>query len=226
MSDKPIIFSAPMIDALLRGKKSQTRRIFKGIEKLDSGNWHIFGNGGGAFHVDEEYVPRFAPDYAPHVVGDRLWVREKYAIVPSTAYRMSEGVQQTVNPADKDMAAVYAAGWERSKPSWKSPMFMPRWASRITLIITDVRVQRLQEISEDDAVAEGVKRGSSCLNGDGWFAQLPARRMGAHETAAGAYRELWDDINAKRGFDWDSNPWVVAYSFGVVEANIDSLEAA
>lgn len=211
MGDKPIIFSAPMIRALLDDRKHQTRRVLKPQPLADMSLIGIYAPkltavfGYETPDSDLKVRLRFMP-------RDRVWVKEKYAIVPSTAYRMSEGVNQTVNPSDSDMAAVYAAGWERSKPSWKSPMFMPKWASRITLIITDVRVQRLQDISEDDAIAEGCSRDDP-IN--------PCRNPGVK-----GFYHTWQSINSKRGFDWSSNPWVAAYSFQVVKTNIDMLEAA
>lgn len=203
MSDKPIIFSAPMIRALLDGRKTQTRRVLKPQPLADMSLVGIYAPkltavfGYEAPDSDLKVRLRFMP-------RDRVWVKEKYAIVPSTAYRMSEGVKQTVNPSDSDMAAVYAAGWERSKPSWKSPMFMPKWASRITLTVTDVRVQRLYEISSADVRAEGVEWG---------IADYRDR-----------YHDLWDKLNAKKGYGWDTLPWVAAYSFEVIKANINTLE--
>jgi hypothetical protein len=151
--------------------------------------------------------------------GDRVWCRETFKVVPASAYRMSEGVQQTINPADRYDAAVYAAGWDRSVPRpWKPSIHMPRWASRLTLYVSEVRVQRLQDISEADAVAEGIEFVTRTSSGD-FFRNF--QNPNCPLMAYGAYRSLWEQINGPGS--WDANPWVACYSFKPVLANIDSL---
>jgi hypothetical protein len=120
---------------------------------------------------------------------------------------------------------------------------MPRWASRLTLIVTDVRVQRLQEISEADALAEGIPRvdptpediATGCTKDDFVFL-APGVRQGWGTTnaernrdqwwphATGAFRLLWDSLSAKRGFGWDTNPWICAVTFTVHRQNIGKVE--
>jgi hypothetical protein len=91
---------------------------------------------------------------------------------------------------------------------------MPRWASRLTLTVTDVRVQRVQEISEADAVAEGVTP-----------SEEPNEMKWEHYAPHGvAFRTLWDSLNAKRGYGWDANPWVAAYTFTATRQNIDQVQ--
>jgi hypothetical protein len=167
--------------------------------------------------------------------GDRLWVRETWAHVPITAYRCSEGVQQTANPKDPDMAVVYAAGWDRSRPGrWRPSIHMPRWASRITLEITGVRVERLQEISEDDAKAEGATARpirKPWGNEPGWAMDWSrvgeADKFGSggdhngHNTltesdiclssARWAFSNFIDKINGPGA--WSANPWVWMVEF-------------
>ena len=103
----------------------------------------------------------------------------------------------------------------------RSPIHMPRWASRITLTVTDVRVQRLQEISQDDAIAEGIEfrpdSGWATWNSDG------SMRCGGSPMPIDAYRCLWTNINGTGA--WDENPWVAAYTFTVERHNIDKVEA-
>lgn len=102
-------------------------------------------------------------------------------------------------PVDKDGIFSWSPG--NSPCRWRPPTSMPRWASRLTLEITDIRVERVQDISDADAFAEGIQRAvDEGQRDDG--------------SARGAFRTLWDSINAKRGFGWDSNPWVWAISFG------------
>lgn len=193
--DQSILFSAPMILALLADRKTQTRRLA---------------------------APRWKP-------GDFVWVRENFTLVPATAYRMSEGVQQTVNTTDRHMAAIYAAGWDRSIPKWKPSIHMPRWASRLTLEITAVRQERLQDISEADIIAEGApidhdhrdttQDGSNpvmCLSDNPWLTQSPRAW----------YHRLWDQINGAGPWDWDANPLVNVTEFALHKANIDAVKSA
>lgn len=249
MADKPILFSGPMVVALLADTKTQTRRTIKLPHNNRLGVWEPTTVGGtGIFFRDGTQAPIHVAIWhtrtgdciaTPHQVGDRLWVRETHAIVPRTAYRMSEGVQQTLRPDDDHDACVYAAGWERTKPGiWKPSIFMPRWASRITLNVTGVKVERLQDISEAEALAEGVPDND---NYAGSFEKAYCRKCGGSsvhgalgagygvievdcaecETAKMRYRNLWNFIN---GLDaWEANPWVAAYTFDVILKNIDEV---
>lgn len=241
MTDRPIIFSAPMIRALLDGRKTMTRRIlklpkttFSGgpiYERPDMGGWEPTTNGGGGTFmiVDGHRLPSpktvgmwhkttgVAFD-APYQADDRLWVRENFAHVPASAFRASTGVHQTLDPTDSDMAAIYAAGWERSAPRWKPSIHMPRWASRLTLIVTAVKVERLQSLSEADAQAEGIGKYAS----DGlWTWAPPGMSSTGWHTARGAFDALWTSIHGPDA--WAANPWVAAITFRVVKANIDAV---
>jgi len=194
MTDRPILFSAPMVRAILEGRKTQTRRVFVPPPPFAAG--------------DDITVQLATGSIAPrHKVGDRLWVREAHALVPASAYRMSDGVQQAINPSDRYEAAVYRCDWERSAPPWRPSIHMPRWASRLTLTVTDVRVQRLQDISEEDAIAEGV-------------ATFSEGRTMRSISDAEIYRLLWEEINGAGS--WDRNDWVAAYTFSVERRNIDA----
>jgi hypothetical protein len=190
--ERPILFSAPMVRALLEGRKTQTRRVVKPRKDINFGCL-IYPN-----ELAGE-VNNGVMDNCPWSPGDRLWVRETFAIVPRTAYRCSEGVQQTLRPDDDHDAAIYRAGWERSKSgfSWKPSIFMPRWASRITLEIVSVRVELLQDISENDAWGEGC---------EGFDDDVTGGKSGYSE-----YAELWESINGAGS--WNKNPWVWVISF-------------
>ena len=143
MTERPILFSAEMVRAILEGSKTQTRRVIKPVPTF---------NGGGACHdadaLQQDYVephwvfPEICKYGAP---GDLLWVRETWGQYP---------IELNPEPCD----AWYKATSNGPPPpfKWRPSIHMPRWASRITLRITDVRVERLQDISEDDARAEGV----------------------------------------------------------------------
>ncbi len=136
--------------------------------------------------------------------GDQLWVRETWAYVPASAYLCSEGVQQTVCPTDPDMAAIYASGWDRSSPGrWRPSIHMPRWASRITLEITNIRVERIQDITEEDAKSEGA-------------IPEPDHPFADTHNCRDAFKLLW---NCLYGIpSWAANPWVWVIEFKRVTA--------
>lgn len=230
MTDRPIIFSAPMVRALLQGTKTQTRRIlnpqpigtpwfWEGDEVDPAPVWfdgYESGRepcGAATREVNDPLKVRYA-------VGDRLYVRENFTIVPASAYRCSEGVQFTVNPTDRDEAAIYAAGWDRSIPKWKPSIHQPRWASRITLTVTDVRVQRLQDISAEDARDEGVNARSHKVRQMWLFGANAAERDRIYlQACPWEFEDLWNSIHGADA--WEANPWIVALTFTVAKRNID-----
>ena len=103
---------------------------------------------------------------------------------------------------------------------------MPRRASRLTLIITDVRIERLKTLSDADAVAEGIERAADVAGMPSWKHYPNGSPAGGWLSPRESYRTLWDGLNAKRGFGWDTNPWIIALTFRTVKANIDKLELA
>jgi len=209
MADKPILFSAPMVRALLAGTKTQTRRLLKKPKWADSGSDF-------ELEADGPYIVAAATGCTAKVplriaAGDRLWVKENFAIAPTSAWALPKTVS-----ADPDMAAYYRADFDRSgKPRWKPSIHMPRWASRIALLVTEVRVQRLQEISDADAIAEGIHRFPSTggpLIGFGYDPKgTPGYRV--RDTASEAYGQLIDHLHGDG--TWSANPWVAAYTFTV-----------
>lgn len=236
MTDRPIPFTAPMVRALLEGRKTQTRRTLKSSIMWFGTAWPVYVNGKrvGDSSDDPEMVPLPTADGGviwsgptPIVPGDRLWVREAWRCndwasdLATIFYRASEGGGYT---AMCEQYPVAGKAPLRVTGTWRSPRFMPRWASRITLIVTDVRVQRLQEISEEDAWAEGITPPSETMT----MAEAAAicSRYKTDHAGIAVYASLWDSINAKRGYGWDTNPWVVAYTFRTILANIDSLSEA
>lgn len=200
MADRPILFSAPMVRALLAGNKTQTRRV----ARVQSDVELIDGMGGSARGDLVRY--RYAH-------GDRLWVREAWC---------SHQAYDTDKPSDMggDEPVGYIAdgtwqtwGWPPVEipGRYRAAMHMPRWASRLTLTITELRVQRLHDITEADALAEGV--GSLTVT---------TPKLGlASITAIEGYRDLWNSLHGDGA--WDANPWVAAISFTVQHGNIDNL---
>ena len=232
MSERPIIFSAPMIRALLDGRKTQTRRVLKPQPKPHATFFaYDFGNNGFfARWLEEDEQGHADLPFAriPAMKGDRLWVREAhyltddgdsgYAVFAEDANGVSdhlENIQTLMNTFPKVDWSKHA----RLRPS----IHMPRWASRLTLIVTDVRVQRLQEISEADARAEGAKAGDwpdrphcSCDDDDcAACSHYPALHIPA-------FKRLWDTMHGPAA--WDANPWVAALTFTVHKRNIRQME--
>lgn len=202
MKERPILFSAEMVRAILDGRKTQTRRVVKGMA-LD---WLQPGM----------FSPKFVADPANYLspygyAGDRLWVRETWQIV----YERMDG-QRFTYPIEgaRQRWIEYAASPrdEHEPPKWRPSIFMPREFSRITLEVVNVRVERVQEISREDAKAEGVSnlwRWDQARN-----EKHPEHFVrGVLNPFVANYSMLWDEINGKRGFGWDVNPWVWVIEF-------------
>lgn len=237
MADKQIIFSAPMILRLLAGEKTQTRRVLKpqppegarysGIHYASyEPSSHFFNCNGTGFKIRQQIEE-----------GDALWVREAWRTFASLEsekpnslwwYGCGHGAG-IMYEADKHGLAITKDGerWEGPRDDPKAfgklrpPMFMPRWASRITLTVTDVRVERIQDISEADARAEGVL----WVPGHGEISRADlAEGYTNYLNCRERFHVLWDSLNEKRGFGWASNPWVAVYEFRAANKNIDALE--
>jgi hypothetical protein len=228
VADRPIIFSGSMVRALLAGTKTQTRRVLSRLSGMGAVTefgwsdtpgyiWH-FRDREARWHDlrHEELLARL-----PYAVGDRLYVRERCLTITGRTYRGVRYIADGHDAGDFDKARD-AGEWDcKSRPS----IHMPRWASRLTLAVTEVRVERLNDISRDDAMAEGVVQtwGDFRGNPPAW-----ALRPGEDDpcfydnrTSVENFRLLWESINGPDA--WAANPWVVAISFRVIPANIDSL---
>lgn len=208
MTDLPILFNAPIVRALLEGRKTQTRRTMKAPKwSTGAADMELGDDGLYAIAKATGCLARARPSYA---VGDRLWVREAWH-----AARSLDKTPPRDIPRDADIEhAATARGYAEIglKGKLRPGMFMCRWMSRLTLTVTDVRVERLQDISEADAQAEGV------FVPDAQYAQ-----QGPH-AAVLAYAALWDSINGPGS--WDANPWVAAYTFTIQHGNIDQFAEA
>lgn len=226
MRERPILFSGAMVRAIHDGRKTQTRRVIKrqppdDVAPIIVSRYHptIVDRHGdeapgaeifGAFSDDGEWGCK-SPFGEP---GDRLWVRET-----CRAVELESGLDGVRYPADgafreiEDSRAA-AERWldlnaYRGQQGATVPaIHMPRWASRITLEITGVRAERLQSISEDDSIAEGIDKTAAGL----WSAYGQSDVDGTYSPRL-SFRFLWDGINAARGHGWDANPWVWVVEF-------------
>lgn len=192
MKERPILLSAPMVRAILQGQKTQTRQIAKlprgfvwinedrGIIAPKAEEWPHYD-------LDESTSPYGRP-------GDRLWVRETFAWSEYAADH-----EEVLWRADSEYSLE-----ERGGARWRPAIHMPRWASRITLEITGVRAERLNEISETDALAEGVPKA--------WqYADTYLTPAGDFACAEVAFQRLWESINGTGS--WQANPWVWVIEF-------------
>jgi hypothetical protein len=225
VKEKPILFSGAMVRAILSGAKTQTRRVVKGLPEgirfasplSESDDQYRFTD--FEKHVDLR-CPYGRPQLPLEPPRDRLWVRETWADadcmyqshtndVPGTiAYFADKSAIQYSSKVPRQVGAIDLASWNWNALKRRPSIFMPRWASRITLEITNVRVERLNEISEADAHAEGIApipcAPESLIFGT-WKARFRFRD---------AFKQGWDSINGKRkGCTWADNPFVWCLSF-------------
>ncbi len=193
IKERPIIFNMAMVQAIMNGSKSQSRRV---IKPQPPNGYTFKGSDGGnpLLPNDSEYY--WMNGYAiwrprnKYQVGDRLWVRETW---------------KKLHPI-MDRKVLYKADMmapDLGKP-WRPSIHMPRWASRIDREITEVRVERVKDTTEEDAKAEGIRGVPTALG----VLYKPA------------FSRLWDSINTKRGYSWESNPWVWVLTF---KQMVDSL---
>lgn len=212
--ERPILFSGPMVRAILDGRKTQTRRVLKPQPVPVGGpfyrpspmvaprEWHSVSKEGNIVNIQK----------LPYAEGTELWVREAWRtgievehVKPSeigytrpVRYEADDSVQPDVDGCAK----IPTSRFGKLRPG----MFMPRWASRITLRVTAVKVERLQDISDEDAKAEGIFQ----TNAGSWSAVEGYAPL-AGQSPKGGFYCLWTSINGPGS--WDANPWVVAYSF-------------
>jgi len=219
---------ADMVQAILEGRKTQTRRLLK-VQPVFRGGvwqWDPTNSDHSIWKADEnpnegDFGP-WRKSMCPYgIVGDRLYVKETWkphADVDEEGAVTEEHPLGTCVKYKADGAMIKPSLWNEEQgfwcesqedtTHWRPSIFMPRWASRITLEITEVRVQRAKEISEEDAIAEGIVwgragSGISCfqIKGEDW----------GNDTAVGRYANLWDSINGSGS--WEKNPWVFAITF-------------
>ena len=230
MKERPILMSGPLVRALLDGRKTQTRRVVQPSAHLRA---YVRGTWGSRVPTPQQWnemagtaasvvLPMFlrgetgddnpCPYGQP---GDRLWVRETHYRWTGCGDAPPDWVRHP--HGDRYQSRGYVGIPEHDNlyrsaaAAVKVPsIHMPRWASRITLEITGVRVERLQEITKAGARAEGVTLPECAYVGQCNSSRCPSHREDAHRAA---FQQLWDSLNAERGYGWETNPWVWVLEF-------------
>ena len=250
MKTHPILFSGPMIRALLAGEKTQTRRVLTSLKGFGAiaafgpsdtpgYSWHFRRKDKAWCDLTDPQL-RAALPYAP---GDLLWARETWQAGmgcdgPQLTYRATpdyfdidawDGPDEGAGPSfnydrcpGSDFSEWLSDVMENDGP-WRPSIYMPRWASRLTLRVTDVRVQRIQDIDQTDLKAEGAPPSGTSID-------EVSREYGYRDFPLSWFAQLWDTLNAKRKdeagrrgvYAWKTNPWVLATSFEVHQGNVDA----
>jgi len=225
--ERPILFSGEMVQAILKGRKTQTRRVVTKvagfsewaiIDKTIVDTQAMLSRHRNAAFVNSRHCP-----YG--TLGDRLWVRESIRLTLQDVFYMADGQSirlEDLRPEQASWLSHYgpAGRQELTIPS----IHMPWWASRITLEVTGVRVERVQDITKADAIAEGIDWSEAFPEGYTVGATRdPSGMMVGGDYALRAYSatqsfaRLWDSLNAKRGYGWDVNPWVWVVEFRQIQ---------
>ena len=215
IKERPILFSAPMVRAILEGRKTVTRRALsaQALKNIGYGvrlgECHELPTEGPLHPNSVDYYNDFCPFGQP---GDRLWVRETFALADKSGSH-DAAPDDHWRPARPGMEPEIYRCWYRASDGhtadgfWKPSIHMPRWASRILLEITDVRVERLQDISEEQAKAEGVRLYTDHAElGDWWHVE-------GIETYSADPRKSFELLWSSVGGDWQANPWVWVVEF-------------
>ena len=219
--ERPILFCGSMVRAIIDGRKTQTRRVIKPPRKAFEFNSVFRGVGDGMWHIADIDQPMGEPAECWNETeitcpygepGDRLWVKETWAILDGNRH-----FQGSVERAeDLFIARRGNIHWKADALTpnigpWRPSIFMPRWASRIILEIVNIRAEKIQCISDADAIANGIERigGAACLNP--WTNYLkgkPGEMKYNCSSPRRSFQTLWDSINKTRGYKWEANPWV------------------
>ncbi len=230
MKERPLILGAPMVCATLDGRKTNTRRIIKPQPEAkvhQTLNVISYKSGKNSVLATPEHFLDYMPTLCPYGrVGDRLWVREAFR------YPLDLDKKNSTQIAKDCLGAEYEKPWcpteycadgrrdnwdcwdEKEAGRYRHARFMPRWALRLTLEITDVRVERLQDISDEDAIAEGIERISQVgfMRACGW--KDYGGGIGFF-SPIDSFRSLWESIHGEGA--WEINPWVFALTFKKIE---------
>lgn len=224
MKTHPILFSADMVNAILNGRKTMTRRIMKPQPepRPEQADKHWWPSSQVQMMVDVEDFLQSKEDstiagcFCPYgKPGDVLWVRETFRLFNATD---ECGCSEAPCPCPRTGTPLYRASHDAGESKWKPSIFMPRAISRITLEITEVRVERLQDISKEDAIAEGIQPADFPGTPSYIDYLVPGTAVCDPRKSFGS---LWASIN---GLDsWNANPWVWCINFSPIFKNVDEV---
>ena len=237
---KPIIFSTEMTRAILDGRKTQTRRVvspqpFYDLKQKENGKWCEWWSLGADIHTGSEWGYEHKPKYHK---GNVLYVLEAWRLTGTLAEPYAYMADEESLPLIGENGELLSIQYK-----WRPSIHMPKAAARIFLRVTDVRVERVQSISEDDCSAEGISEHENDVNPPQCAYVVHDRQtLGAigacyHEPSLyckekmqwcepiGRFRMLWDRINAKRGYPWESNPWCWCYEFERIGVEAEKRKA-
>ena len=219
VKERPIIFSTDMVRAILDGRKDQTRRVMKPQptkipDDCDQSEAEYWWSSAALRSMVRIGGWELAPLHTccPYgQVGDHLWVRETHYKWTGLGNPPTDFIQDRCYSDNYQFESLWSGAILVTVPS----IFMPRWASRINLEITGIRVERVQEITEDDATAEGSPSFflTSAIDGKPFDTVIPSFW----------FETLWDTINAKRGYGWDVNPWVWVIEFKNLQQDLTTI---
>ncbi|MDF2419207.1 hypothetical protein GWP85_17080 [Acinetobacter beijerinckii] len=241
MRELPILFNTAMVQAILKGSKTQTRRIVKPQPEVcdddRGGHWWPSNVVQSMVHVEKElqdyegFWGGLIDDCNPFgAKGDRLWVRETWHVEPDVeGWSMNDnepctgwigykagGSKKVTAPNFDAVQRCFPKGevdWDFVPNNWRPSIFMPRWACRLILEITNIRIERLNDISEVDAIAEGVEQ--VAYQHQKFWKGYKNKERAYRDTAKDGFTSLWKEIN---GVDsWATNPWVWVIEFKVIE---------
>lgn len=209
--EHPILFKTEMVQAILDGRKIQTRRVIDKLYPISNpnGNWLYIGHKDSGYVFKDSISSTIPLKYPYGQVGDRLWIKETYC--------------SCVEPPNKDMGVCYKTNLREQSAAdfctdknikWKPLIFMPRWASRITLEITDIKPQKLQDITNDEAFLEGMSKNIAAKLG---YSTSESEEEFNFTQTRYIFSKYWDSINSKHGYGWDENPYVWVISFKVIK---------
>lgn len=210
MKERPILFSGEMVRAILAGRKTQTRRVVKPQPEYVK---NFTKNSGEMYHAWKGKRVEFSSFMAacPYgQPGDRLWVRETWCNASDNGLCAPCDNYPIYRASDPEYGTE-CDGWR-----WKPSIFMPRKASRITLEVAGVRVERLNEISEKDSAAEGIGLSNGSATGQRYYEIWTGKKWACNLSSKNVYMSLWEDINGPGS--WASNPWVWVIEFKKQEA--------
>ena len=229
MRARPLVMSGEMVRATLDGRKTQTRRV---IKDMTDHYFHRWGDTCALFSAFKSGLRLTAVRCPYGQPGDLLYVREAWH-----AHKLDDNLLPAELSPSSPSRIWWHADESRDNADYigkvRPSIHMPRWASRLTLTITGIRVERVQEISREDSIAEGIQRDTSAFMQGGWWDYGGARLANGDPAnittnPVRSFEGLWDEINGKRrpgkpDLSWKANPWVWVITFRPIAQNVDTV---